>query len=435
MPQVRFPPRIPPRRALAGLAALVVVVGALLLLLIDDESSDRSGLDASAGTSSSTTRDRTSTSGEDSSTSSTADPSTTGDAPTTGDPPTSGAPSTSGHPSTTAPPGGLAAARITLTPVASLDYPIAMAIRPTDASLWVATKGGSVCRLDGASCTASQVVAAVSTGGEQGLLGIAFDPAGTHLYASYTNPAGDSRLDEFAVRPDGTADLGSRRQVFGVDQPEANHNGGNITFGPDGHLYLGLGDGGGAGDRHGPVGNGQDPGTDLGKVLRINPASGSVERWISGVRNPWRFSFDVVTGDLWIGDVGQDQLEEVDLLPAGQQRGRNLGWRCFEGTKPYGGCTPAGGHTGPIFEYRHGPGCSITGGYVYRGTRIPALRGTYLFADYCDGELRGLTQVDGRVTAERRLGVQPGNVVSFGQDAAGELYVLTPSGISRVDPA
>ena len=326
-----------------------------------------------------------------------------------------------------------ATARIRLTRVVSLDYPIAMAVRPSDGSVWVARKGGAVCKLSGGSCTASQVVASVSSGNEQGLLGIAFNPAGSRFYASYTNAAGDTRLDEFPVRADGTADVAQRRNIFAEDQPEPNHNGGNIGFGPDGRLYLGLGDGGGRQD--GPNGNAQNPGTDLGKILRIDPAGPTVQRWISGVRNPWRFSFDRSNGDLWVADVGQGSWEEITRLSAGAQQGRNLGWRCYEGTHPYGGCAPAGGHTGPLFEYPHGPGCSITGGYVYRGSKIPALVGAYLYSDYCDGQIRGLTLQGGRVRTHRGLGANPGNVVSFGQAANGDLFVLTPGAIYRIDPA
>jgi glucose/arabinose dehydrogenase len=299
----------------------------------------------------------------------------------------------------------------------------------------VARKGGRVCRLAGGGCTQDQVVASVSGGTEQGLLGLVFSAGGSRLYISYTNPAGDSRLDSLAIAGNGTVDPASRQNLLSQDQPQANHNGGNIVFGPDGLLYLGLGDGGGAGDQHGSTGNAQDPGTNLGKILRIDPATSAVQRWIMGVRNPWRFSFDRATGDLWIGDVGQNRYEEVDVLPAGAQQGRNLGWRCFEGTHPYAACAPAGGHTPPLFDYAHGPGCSVTGGYVYRGSRIPALAGAYLYADYCDGQLRGVTRQGGHVRTQRALGVNPGNVVSFGQDAAGELYVLTPTAIHRIDPA
>ena len=160
-----------------------------------------------------------------------------------------------------------------------------------------------------------------------------------------------------------------------------------------------------------------------------------MERWISGVRNPWRFTFDRANGALWVADVGQNTWEEVTYLPAGSQQGRNLGWRCFEGSHRFSSCTPSPSHTGPIYEYAHGPGCSITGGYVYRGSKIPNLVGAYLFADYCDGQLRRFTTSGGRVRTLRALGPNPGNVVSFGQAANGDLYVLTPSAVWRIDPA
>jgi glucose/arabinose dehydrogenase len=409
-------------RILAGLIAAVTLVAGLVVVTRDDGDDDTTDVaadDRSASTT--TTRERPTTTAP-TTTSSTAPP-TTAVAPSTA-PPTTAAPATD----------PFARARIRLVRIVSLDHPIAMAVRPSDGSTWIARKGGAVCRLSGGSCTNAQVVASVSTGSEQGLLGIAFNPSGSRFYASYTNPAGDSRVDELPVLPNGTLDVSRRRNVFAEDQPESNHNGGNILFGPDGRLYLGLGDGGGAGDQHGSVGNGQDPSTDLGKILRIDPAGPTVQRWIMGVRNPWRFSFDRANGDLYVADVGQGTWEEVTYLRAGAQQGRNLGWRCYEGTHPYTGCSPAGGHTGPVHEYAHGPGCSITGGYVYRGTRIPALVGAYLFADYCDGQIRGFTTRAGRVNTLRALGHDPGGVVSFGEAADGELYVLTTSAVWRIDP-
>jgi glucose/arabinose dehydrogenase len=316
--------------------------------------------------------------------------------------------------------------------VASASYPIAMAVHPPTGTIWVALKGGGICRLHGGGCTDTRAVASVSGGSEQGLLGITFSPAGDRFYASYTDTAGDTALDQWSTAGDG-APTGAPTRIYGHDQPATNHNGGNVVFGPDGRLYLGLGDGGGAGD---PAGNAQNTATDLGKVLRLDPLGGAGrEHWLRGVRNPWRYSFDRATGDLWVADVGQGSWEEITFLPAGSQQGRNLGWSCFEGAHRFSSCDPAGGHTGPIFEYSHAEGCSITGGYVYRGSRIPDLVGAYLFADYCDGELRALVQEGGRVVAARRLGENPGNVVSFGQDAAGELYVLTPSGVLRIDPS
>lgn len=426
-------------RMLAGLAVLVAMVGLLAAILTGDDDPDRRGNDLETAAGPTTSSTEAPTTSERSSTTSTS-PATTVEADSST---TTGAASRRSTTSSTAtipvtttrPTDPFATARIRLTPIVALDRPIAMAVRPSDGSLWVARRGGSICWLSGTSCTRSKVVAQVSTGGEQGLLGIAFNPSGTRLYASYTDTAGSSRVDELPLLGDGTADLGGRRNIYVHEQPEGNHNGGNIAFGPDGRLYLGLGDGGGAGDQHGSTGNGQDPATDLGKILRIDPVTKGVQRWISGVRNPWRFSFDRANGDLWVADVGQGTWEEINRLPAGAQRGRNLGWRCFEGTHRFSSCTPTPSHTRPLFEYRHDPGCSVTGGYVYRGTKIPALAGAYVYADYCDGQLRGLTHQGGQVRTQRGLGVDPGSVVSFGQSATGDLYVLTLDRILRIDPA
>ena len=410
-------------RILAGLIAAVTLVTGLVVVTRDDGDDDTTDVasdDRSAATT--TTRARPTTTA--STTMSSTTPPTTSVAPSTA-PPTTAAPATD----------PFARARIRLVRIVSLDHPIAMAVRPSDNSTWIARKGGAVCKLAGTSCTSSQVVADVSTGSEQGLLGITFNPTGTRFYASYTNTAGDTRVDEFPLRANGTADVSKRRNIFAEDQPEANHNGGNILFGPDGRLYLGLGDGGGAGDQHGGTGNGQNPDTDLGKILRINPAGPTVQRWISGVRNPWRFTFDRANGALWVADVGKNQWEEVTYLPAGSQTGRNLGWRCFEGTHRFSSCTPRPSHTGPIHEYAHGAGCSITGGYVYRGAKIPNLVGAYLFADFCDGQIRGFTSSGGRIRTLRALGHDPGSVVSFGEAANGDLYVLTSDSVWRIDPA
>jgi glucose/arabinose dehydrogenase len=241
-------------------------------------------------------------------------------------------------------------------------------------------------------------------------------------------------------------DTGSRRQLLTVDQPQSNHNGGELTFGPDGYLYLGLGDGGGAGDQgdgHASGGNGQSLGTVLGKILRIDPtpsggqpytvpadnpfvntAGARPEIWAYGLRNPWRFTFDKTTGDLWIGDVGQNAYEEVDVAPraAGGGKGVNYGWNVDEALHSYrDGNAP--GAVEPVYELSHdGGNCSITGGY--------------LFADYCGGQLRAITVQDGKIAQERVLPVRAASITSFGQDGDGELYVLSDSGeVLRIDPA
>ncbi|MBA3552330.1 MAG: PQQ-dependent sugar dehydrogenase [Actinobacteria bacterium] len=347
--------------------------------------------------------------------------------------------------------GDLDAARIRLAPVTTLDQPLAMAVREGDDSLYFAEQGGRVIILrDGADPEALLDLSAdITAGGEQGLLGLAFSPAGDFLYLNYTDLNGDTQVVEFAMGGDGVVP-GSRRPVLSVDQPYANHNGGNLAFGPDGMLYIGLGDGGSGGDPHG---NGQSLDTLLGKMLRIDPRpadgmpygippdnpfvdsdSGRPEIWAYGLRNPWRYSFDRETGDLWIGDVGQSAVEEIDFEPAGAPGGTNYGWNWFEGTRQFFPGDPPSDTEPPIYEYAEG--CAVTGGYVYRGTEIPELGEAYVFADFCGGELTALRQQDGRVVAERSLGITVPNLASFGEDADGELYAISLGGeVSRIEPA
>jgi glucose/arabinose dehydrogenase len=337
--------------------------------------------------------------------------------------------------------------RVALEEVARLDSPIAVAQRPGFDELVVAERGGTVRVLggDGPSQPIVDVSDETAPEGERGLLGLTFSPDGEHLYVSYTDERGDSRVDEWSTGPGiGDVDAGSRRNVLMVDQPYPNHNGGNIVFGPDELLYFGLGDGGSAGD---PEGRAQDPGELLGKILRIDPRAsgddpyavpadnpfagggGRGEVYVTGVRNPWRFSFDRTTGDLWVGDVGQGSQEEIDFLPAGRVAGANLGWDRLEGTEPFEGEAPPGA-VPPVFTYGRDEGYSVTGGYVYRGSAIPGLDGAYLFADYGVGEVRALDVEGGRVVAERSLGIStgPASLASFGEDADGELYVLSLEG-------
>jgi glucose/arabinose dehydrogenase len=282
----------------------------------------------------------------------------------------------------------------------------------------------------------------VSHGNEQGLLDLVFSGDGAHLYIDYTDPNGDTHVDEYAMSGD-VADPSSRRQVLFQRQPFANHNGGEVTFGPDGMMYIGLGDGGSEGD---PQGNGQRLGTWLGKILRINPAPrGSrsytvpsdnpfvgragvrPEIWMYGLRNPWRFSFDRTTRDVWIGDVGQNKYEEVDFAPA-SQAGINWGWNAREGFHAFTGALPPGARD-PILETTHAAGnCAITGGYVYRGRAIPALAGAYVFGDFCLGELFGVTERGGRVALQRDLHLNVPTLTTFGEDPSGELYAVSREG-------
>jgi len=340
----------------------------------------------------------------------------------------------------------LGSVQLRLVQVAQLDEPLAMAVRSGDDALYVAEKGGRIVAIRGGSVDPAPVLdlsGEVSNGGEQGLLGLAFSPDGRFLYVSFTDSGGDSHVTEFAMRGDGV-DVGSRRDVLVVDQPYSNHNGGNLAFGPDGDLYFGLGDGGSEGD---PDGRGQDLGTLLGKMLRIDPrpdgdrpygipgdnpfverAGARPEIWAYGLRNPWRYSFDRQTGDLWIGDVGQNAWEEVDFQPASSSGGENYGWNRFEGSHPYQGSDP-GDAVPPIFEYSHDTGgCVVTGGYVYRGKAIAGLQGAYVFADYCLGRVSALVQRDGHVVDQRTFSAEVPQLASFGQDGNGELYALSLEG-------
>lgn len=298
--------------------------------------------------------------------------------------------------------------------------------------------------------------ASVSGGNEQGLLGLAFHPgyrSNGKLYVSYTDLKGTSVIREYrvsAANPD-RANGASGRTLLRLRQPYANHNGGNIAFGPDGDLYIGFGDGGSAGD---PGNRAQNLGSLFGKLLRIdvdrrtgtlpygipptNPFVGRAgldQIWAYGLRNPWRWSFDRTTGDLWIGDVGQDTWEEVDRAVAthGRNAGRGLdfGWRVMEADhcfSPSSGCARSG-KTLPLVEYRHVNGrCSITGGFVYRGGRYPDLAGAYLFADYCSGEIWYVDRGAARGTAPTLALDTDLAITSFGQDRAGELYLTDGNG-------
>jgi glucose/arabinose dehydrogenase len=281
------------------------------------------------------------------------------------------------------------------------------------------------------------------------LLGLAFHPkyaTNGRFYVDYTDRAGDTRIVEFTRRTRNRA-RSTGRLLLKIDQPYANHNGGQIAFGPDGLLYIGMGDGGSGGD---PQNRAQDLDSLLGKILRIdvdrrggglqygipddNPfrGEGRGEIYAYGLRNPWRFSFDRDRGDLWIGDVGQNEIEEIDYSPKGGARGDNFGWNAFEGRSRYGGeLRPGSSHHGPIAQYRHGSGCSVTGGYVYRGTRVPALRGRYVFADYCTGRvwsMRAGPNPGGLRQDTRRIGVSVGNVTSFGEGNDGTLYLIGQAG-------
>jgi glucose/arabinose dehydrogenase len=278
-----------------------------------------------------------------------------------------------------------------------------------------------------------------SGGNEQGLLGLAFHPnyeVNGLFFVNYTDTNGDTVISRFRVTGDpNVADHTGETVLLRVGQPFRNHNGGVLAFGPDGYLYAGLGDGGSAGD---PQGNGQRLDTLLGKILRLDVDSAEPyaipsdnpfgnEIWAYGLRNPWRISFDSQTGDLYIGDVGQNQWEEIDYLPAGTPGGVNFGWNYLEGTHPYEGSPPQGAQlVPPVAEYSHGQGCSVTGGYVYRGA-MSEWNGIYLYADYCSGIVWGLIRSD-EGWQDQVLFSGVGRITSFGQDESGEVYLILDSG-------
>jgi glucose/arabinose dehydrogenase len=348
----------------------------------------------------------------------------------------------------------------------------ALATRAGDPALYATRQGGQV-RAIGPGRAATRTVVDLTSrvsqdGGERGLLGLVFSPDGTHLYVDYTDIRGDTQVDELAMRG-AVADLSTRRTVLTVTQPQPNHNGGQLAFGPDGYLYIGLGDGGAEGDvgpGHAPGGNGQSLATLLGKILRIDPRPSAdapytvpsdnpfvgrfdarPEIWAYGLRNPWRFSFDGPTGDLWIADVGQDAWEEIDHAPARAGRdagkGQNFGWNRLEGTHDYrGGTTP--GLAPPVYEISHTTGaCAVIGGFVYRGAQIPGLQGRYVFTDACDGTIRtlapdtnGATNGATHAVTMSATGLHTSQASSFGRDDAGRLYVASlDTGVFRIDRA
>lgn len=329
--------------------------------------------------------------------------------------------------------------------VGDLAGPVDLAWRAGDSALYVVQQGGTIVPVrDGVvGAPVLDISSAITSGGEQGLLGLAFHPTEPLAYVNYTNEDGDTVIAEYTIGGDGVFQPASARELLTIDQPYANHNGGNVEFGPDGYLYIGMGDGGSAND---PERRALNVSVLLGKILRIDPApdgdqpytippdnpfvgvdGARAEIWSVGVRNPWRFTFDSATGDLWIGDVGQDEWEEVDVARAvdGGGRGLNFGWSAFEGTHRFNDDQAADGVTMPIFEYAHGnAGCSVSGGAVYHGSEVPSLAGWYVFSDYCSGIVTALQQTNGELTGQVELGTVSGvSAICSGPD--GQLYVLS----------
>lgn len=350
---------------------------------------------------------------------------------------------------------------ITLEPFATVSGgPLAIAapddgsgrlfVAAQDGKVWVVAADGSVL-----GTPMLDIGSQISSGGERGLLGVATHPtfsSDPRVFVSYTNTDGDSIVASATLDPNdpNRLDPASLTRLLFIDQPYANHNGGGVLFGPDGRLYLSFGDGGSGGD---PQGNGQNLQTLLGKILRVdvdggptngpyvvppdNPyanGGGKPEIWHWGLRNPWRLSFDRTTGDLWIGDVGQNAYEEVDVARQGTSN-LNFGWNVLEGSHCYNQPTcPTDGLTLPVTDYGHDLGCTVVGGYVYRGAAYPFLVGTYLFADYCTGTIFAVDSASSALTTPVVVGAVAGGAVSaFGEDASGELYVTRLSGeVSRL---
>lgn len=315
--------------------------------------------------------------------------------------------------------------------------------------LFIVEQGGRIRILQNGTLLATpflDIASRISSGGERGLLGLAFPPDYAnkgYFYVNYTDRAGDTVVARYRISSDSNvADANSEEILLQIDQPFANHNGGQLAFGPDGYLYIGTGDGGSAGD---PLNNAQNPSSLLGKILRIDVESGAAtysipatnpflaaadpsdrvrdEIWALGLRNPWRFAFDRLTGDLFIGDVGQGAREEINFQPATSPGGENYGWRLFEGSLPFDTSTPVPNNlTLPVAEYSRSLGASVTGGTVYRGTEEPLLQGTYLYGDFISGRIWGMRR-NSNGWENRVLETTPYNISTFGEDEAGNVYV------------
>ena len=292
----------------------------------------------------------------------------------------------------------------------------------------------------------------ISSGGERGLLGLAFHPnyaTNGYFFVNYTNTSGNTVIARYSVNPSNPDVANTTATILmTISQPYSNHNGGSLKFGPDGYLYIGMGDGGSGGD---PENRAQNINTNLGKMLRIDvnatsapfynsPASnpyvgiaGNDEIWAIGVRNPWKFSFNRLNGDLWIADVGQNNIEEINKVPSPLTAGLNFGWRCYEGNVAYNttGCAPIGTMTMPIAQYNHSQGCSITGGYVYTGTLFPNFLNKYFFADYCENRIGYADSTTGTITYTPYFSGN-NNFSSFGEDINGELYLSNGSTIYKI---
>jgi glucose/arabinose dehydrogenase len=378
--------------------------------------------------------------------------------------PDAGAPAVT--PEATAPPAATAtpsAARgVRLKKVADFAAPVYLTSPPGDRSrqFVVEQEGRVMVVRDGRKLGTPflDIRGKVTAAGEQGLLSVAFPPDYAQsglFYVYFTGNSGDERIVEYRRRDADHADPGSARLVLRMADPEINHNGGLLLYGPDDLMYVGTGDGGGGGDQHGPRGNAQNLGSLLGKILRIDPRAGGGrpyqvppgnpfvgsagargEVYAYGLRNPWRFSFDRRTGDLTIGDVGQNEWEEIDFVRRGAGRGANFGWRPFEGRARYTPGESAPGAIAPVIVRSHASGnCSITGGVIVRDPALTGLRGRYVFGDFCKGRVESARLSPGRARGVRRTSLAVPSLSSFGEDAQGRVYALSLDGpVYRIVP-
>jgi glucose/arabinose dehydrogenase len=335
---------------------------------------------------------------------------------------------------------------VRLEPVAKLREPVALAVAADGTTFYVGERAGRVRAIrDGRpdQTPLLNLTDEVSVEGEGGLLGVAVAPDGRHLYVSFTDQRNAVRLIEVAVDGDGV-DQASRRDVLTVAQPSIRHHGGNIVFGPDGLLWFGIGDGSPGGD---PADAAQSLGVLSGKLLRLDPTptggkaytvpatnpfvgrkGARPEIWAYGLRNPWRFSFDRATRDLWIGDVGQYIVEEIDVISLRRSAGANFGWNRLEGRRRFNGSPPPRA-VPPVHEYYHRDGrCAVIGGHVYRGTQIRGLQGAYIYGDVCENRIRALARARGGALRHRDLGLRLPHLVSFAEGQDGELYALSLAG-------
>lgn len=322
-----------------------------------------------------------------------------------------------------------------LVKVTSVDKPTDVASRFGDTGLYITQQDGRLVRFDPATkkvTTALDLTEFTNADGERGLLGVVFHPTGKFLFVDYTDAKGDTVVARYAMRTDQTANPASRVVLFTVDQPYANHNGGGLAFGPGGRLYIGTGDGG---SRDDPQRRALSRRSMLGKIIAVDPLATNTRTakptiWSIGLRNPWRFEFDE-SQNLWIADVGQDKWEEVDVAWAteGSGRGANFGWSAYEGKVRYNTDQTAKNHHSPVYVYEHGSaGCSISGGTRVRTASLPALRGWYLFGDYCSGRITALKVSGQRTERVRTIVENAGNVTAVRSVANGDVYVLALGG-------